>query len=177
MRKIINAAFVSLDGVTEDPRSWAIFDSDSGEEAAQTLQALDGMLMGRSTYEYFADVMPTQAGPYADAINAIRKYVFSSTLESADWNNSTIIRADVVTAVTELKQQDGRDLIMYGYGHLNQTLIEHHLVDEIRFSVHPVLAGGFAAGRGNGTRLPLKLLGSTPSPKGVVALTYQPASS
>jgi dihydrofolate reductase len=176
MRKIINSAFVSLDGVTEDPRSWAIFDQDSGGEAAQVLQALDGMLMGRGTYEYFAHVMPEQTGPYADAINAIRKYVFSSTLESAGWNNSTIIRDDVVAAVNELKQQDGRDLIMYGYGRLNQTLLENHLVDEIRFSVHPVLAG-FAAGRGNATRLPLKLLGAIPSPSGVVALTHEPASS
>jgi dihydrofolate reductase len=103
MRKIINSAFVSLDGVTEDPSSWATFDPDSGDEAAQALQALDGMLMGRGTYEYFADVMPQQTGPYADAINAIRKYVFSSTLESAHWNNSTIIRDDVVAAVTKLK--------------------------------------------------------------------------
>lgn len=107
MRKIINSAFVSLDGVTEDPSSWATFDPDSGDEAAQALQALDGMLMGRGTYEYFADVMPQQTGPYADAINAIRKYVFSSTLESADWNNCTIIRDDVVAAVTKLKQEDG----------------------------------------------------------------------
>jgi len=177
MRKIINSAFVSLDGVTEDPRSWAIFDADAGGEAAQALQALDGMLMGRRTYEYFADVMPSQTGPYADAINAIRKYVFSSTLESADWNNSTIIREDVVTAVTELKQQDGRDLVMYGRGRLNQTLLEHSLVDEIRFSVHPVLVGGRAVGGGDGHTLPLKLIGATPSPSGVVALTYEPTPS
>jgi dihydrofolate reductase len=177
MRKIINSAFVSLDGVTEDPRSWAIFDSDSAEEAVQALQAYDGMLMGRGTYEYFAEVMPNQTGPYADAINAIRKYVFSSTLESADWNNSTVIRDDVVTAVTELKQQDGRDLIIYGYGRLSQTLLEHHLVDEIRFSVHPVLVVVGAAGTGNRKTLPLKLLGATPSPSGVVALTFEPTSS
>ena len=177
MRKIINSAFVSLDGVTEDPRSWAIFDSDAGGEAAQALQALDGMLMGRGTYEYFADVMPEQTGPYADAINSIRKYVFSSTLQSADWNNTTIIREDVVTAVTELKRLDGRDLIMYGYGRLNQTLLEHHLVDEIRFSVHPVLVGGRALGGGIGQTLPLKLIGATPSANGVVALTYEPTSS
>jgi dihydrofolate reductase len=80
MRKIINSAFVSLDGVTADPRSWAIFDSDSAEEAVQALQAFDGMLMGRGTYEYFAEVMPNQTGPYADALNAMRTYVFSSTL-------------------------------------------------------------------------------------------------
>ena len=177
MRKIINSAFISLDGVTADPSSWAIFDPDAAEEAAQALHALGGMIMGRGTYEYFADVMPQQTGPYADAINAIRKYVFSSTLENADWNNSMLIRGDVVTAVTELKREDGGDLMMYGYGRLNQTLLEHHLVDEVRFSVHPVLAEGFVAGRGNEHKLPLKLLGATPSPTGVVALTYQPASS
>lgn len=177
MRKIINSAFVSLDGVTADPSSWAIFDPDAAEEAVQALHALGGMLMGRGVYEYFADVMPKQTGPYADAINATRKYVFSSTLESADWNNSTLIRGDAVTAVTELKQQDGGDLMMYGYGRLSQTLLAHQLIDEIRFSIHPVLVGGKAAGGGNGNTLPLKLLGTTPAPSGVVALTYQPAPS
>ena len=177
MRKLINSAFVSLDGVTEDPRSWAIFDPDSAEEAVQALQAYDGMLVGRGTYEYFAEVMPNQTGPYADAINAIRKYVFSSTLDSADWNNSTIIRENVVAAVTELKQQNGRDLIMYGHGRLSQTLLEHHLVDEIRFSVHPVLLGGRAPAGGNEKALSLKLTGTTPSPSGVVALTYAPTPS
>ena len=168
MRKIINATFVSLDGVTEDPSSWAIFDMDAADEAARTLRALGGMLMGRGTYEYFADVMPKQAGPYADAINAIRKYVFSSTLEKADWNNSMLIRDDAVAAVTELKQENGGDLMMYGYGRLSKTLLAHHLIDEIRFSIHPVLAGGGS--------LPLKLAGTAPAPNGVVALTYHPAS-
>jgi dihydrofolate reductase len=177
MRKIINSAFVSLDGVTKDPRSWATtsFDRQSQQEAAQVLRAHDGMLFGRGTYEYFADVMPEQTGPYADAINSIRKYVFSTTLENADWDNSTIIRDDAVTAVNELKQQDGRDLMIYGHGRLSQTLLEQHLIDEIRFSVYPLLLGGRGAGGGNGQTLSLKLLGATPSPSGVVALTYQPA--
>jgi dihydrofolate reductase len=155
MRKIINSAFVSLDGVTADAGSWAIFGPDAAGEAGQALHALGGMLMGRGTYEYFADVMPKQTGPYADAINAIRKYVLSSTLENADWNNSTLIRDDAVTAVTELKQEDGGDLMMYGYGRLSQTLLAHHLVDETRFPIHPVLAGRGAAGGGNGKTLPL----------------------
>jgi dihydrofolate reductase len=177
MRKIINSAFVSLDGVTADPGSWAIFGSDAAEEAVQALHALGGMLMGRGTYEYFANVMPKQAGPYADALNAIRKYVFSSTLEHADWNNSTLIRDDAVTAVTALKQEDGGDLMMYGYGRLSQTLLAHRLVDEIRFSVHPVLAGEGMAGGSDGKTLQLKLLSATPAPSGVVALTYQPTPS
>jgi dihydrofolate reductase len=174
MRKIIDSAFISLDGVTTDPGSWATFDPDAGQEAAQVMQAHDGMLMGRGTYEYFADVMPNQTGPYADAINAIRKYVFSSTLESADWNNSTIVRDDIVTAVNDLKQQDGGDLIIYGYGRLSKTLIEHDLVDEIRFSIHPVMVGAAGAG-GNGKKLPVELLATAPAANGVVALTYQPA--
>src|SRR5579859_5177536 len=105
--------------------------------------------------------MPQQTGPYADAINAIRKYVFSSTLQNAGWNNSTLIRGDAVTAVTELKQEDGGDLMMYGYGRLSQTLLAHHLVDEIRFSIHPVLANGAVTGGGNGKALRLKLVSAT----------------
>jgi dihydrofolate reductase len=179
MRKIINSAFVSLDGVTADPRSWATttFDRQAQETAAQVLQAHDGMLFGRGTYEYFAEVMPQQTGPYADAINAIRKYVFSTTLENADWNNSTIIRGDAVTAVNELKQQDGRDLIIYGYGRLSQSLLEHDLIDEIRFSVYPLLLGGGGGDGSNGHPLSLNLVGAAPSPSGIVALTYHPASS
>ena len=178
MRKVVNSAFVSLDGVTADPGSWATgyFDQESAQEAVQALRAYDGMLMGRGTYEYFADDMSKQTGPYADAINAIRKYVFSSTLGNADWNNSTIVRDDVVAAVNELKQQDGGDLLIYGHGRLSQTLLEHHLVDELRFSVYPLLLGRRTAGVGNGQTLPLKLVGATPYPSGVVALTYRPAS-
>jgi len=100
MRRIIESSFVSLDGVIGDPRAWAMqyFDDDSQQAALQRLLASDAMLMGRGTYEYFADD-PPQTGEYADRINAIPKYVFSSTLESADWSNSTIVRGDVPAAV------------------------------------------------------------------------------
>ncbi len=178
MRKITESTFVSLDGVTEDPRAWAMgyFNENAQQAALEQLQASDGMLMGRGTYEYFTAALPT-GSPYADAINAIRKYVFSSTLQRADWNNSTIIPDDPVAAVNELKQQDGRDLIMYGHGRLSQTLLEHHLLDEIRFAVHPLLLTGRAAGRNNGQTPPLKLIAATPLPSGVVALSYQPDQS
>jgi dihydrofolate reductase len=102
--------------------------------------------------------------------------VFSSTLQNADWNNSTIIREDVVTAVSDLKQQGGGDLMIYGHGRLSKTLLENHLVDEVRFSLHPVLVAGSAMNSGTGQAIPLTLLGATPSPNGVVALTYEPAS-
>jgi dihydrofolate reductase len=178
MRKITESTFVSLDGVTEDPRAWAMryFTEQAQQAALEQLQASDGMLIGRRTYEYFTAAPPIDS-PYADAINAIRKYVFSSTLERADWNNSTIIRDDPVAAVNELKHHDGRDLIMYGHGRLSQTLLEHHLLDEIRFAVHPLILTGRAAGRGNGQTPPLKLIGATPLPSGVVVLSYQPDDS
>ena len=178
MRKIIESTFVSLDGVTEDPRAWAMsyFNEEAQQAALEQLHASDGMLMGRGTYEYFNTALPT-GSPYAAAINAICKYVFSSTLERADWNNSTIIRDDPVATVNELKQQDGRDLILYGHGRLSQTLLEHHLLDEIRFAVHPLLLTGRPAGRGNGQTPPLKLDAATPLSSGVVVLSYQPDRS
>ena len=179
MRKITESTFVSLDGVTADPRSWATpyFNEQSQQAALQELHASDGMLMGRGTYEYFAEVLPEQTGPYPDAVNAIRKYVFSSTLPSADWNNSTIIRGDIITAVKELKEQDGRDLIMYGHGQLGQTLLGHNLLDEIRFAVHPLLLGYDRSPARNRQTHQLTLLGATPLPSGVVVLSYQPADS
>ena len=178
MRKITESTFVSLDGVTEDPRAWAMgyFNADAQKAALEQLQASDGMLMGRGTYEYFAAALPA-GSPYADAINAIRKYVFSSSLKRADWTNSTIIRDDPVAAINELKQHDGRDLIMYGHGRLSQTLLEHHLLDEIRFAVHPLLLTGRATGHDNRQTPPLKLIAATPLPTGVVALSYQPDPS
>ena len=175
MRKIIESTFVSLDGVTQDPRAWAMgyFNEDAQKAALEQMQASDGMLMGRGTYEYFAAALPT-GSPYADAINAIRKYVFSSSLERADWNNSTIIRDDPVVAVNDLKEQDGRALVMYGHGRLSQTLLEHHLLDEIRFAVHPLLLDGPAAGHSDGQMPKLKFISAVPLPTGVVALSYQP---
>ena len=156
-----------------------LMDEVSGAQAGAAYEDTDALLLGRRTYDLFAAYWPHQEGGQDNKIaalfNSVPKYVVSRTLKRADWNNSTIIREDVVAAVTELKQQDGSDLMMYGYGRLNQTLLEHHLVDEIRFSAHPGLAAGRAAG--GGQTLPLKLLAATPSPNGVVALTYEPTSS
>jgi dihydrofolate reductase len=176
MRRIIESTFVSLDGVIGDPRAWVMqyFDNDSQHRALQELLASDAMLMGRGTYEYFAE-HPPQTGDYAERINAIPKYVFSSTLKRADWGNSTIVRGDVAAAVRELRQEDGRDLVIYGHGRLGQTLLEHHLLDELRFAVHPLLVGhGQRLARENG-RTPMKLLATRTVETGVVVLSYQPA--
>jgi dihydrofolate reductase len=178
MRRIISSSFVSLDGVIGDPRAWAMqyFDDDSQEAALQRLLASDAMLMGRGTYEYFTDD-PPQTGDYADRIDAIPKYVFSSTLESADWNNSTIVRGDVPSAVRELKQREGQDLLIYGHGQLGQTLLEHHLLDELHVAIHPVLVGHGQSLARAGQRTPLKLLATTELTTGVVVVSYQPAQA
>jgi dihydrofolate reductase len=173
MRKITESTFVSLDGVTENPGAWATpyFSEHAQQAATQELTDSDGMLMGRGTYEYLAGAFPAQTGPYADAINSIRKYVFSATLDRAEWNNTQIIRHDALASVSELKHQEGRDLIMYGHGRLSQSLLRAGLIDEIRFAVHPLLVGHGPANSGDS---PLELLGAIPLPSGVVAVSYRP---
>jgi dihydrofolate reductase len=143
MRKLIESTLVSVDGVIGDPQVWAepYFDDEAGKRALKQLLVSDAMLMGRRTYEMFAAMWPASTGAYADRMNTIRKYVFSSTLQTAEWSNSTIISGDVPAAVSELKQQNGQDLVMYGHGSLGQTLLEHRLLDELRLWVHPLIVG------------------------------------
>src|SRR5215471_4303913 len=128
MRKIIESTLVSLDGVIGDPHLWAMerFDDDAQKEALEGLHASEAMLLGRRTYEIFAALWPARKGDYAERLNSMRKYVFSSTLRKADWNYSTITQGDVVTEAARLKQQEGKSLILYGRGLLGQTLLEHH---------------------------------------------------
>jgi dihydrofolate reductase len=107
-------------------------------------------------------------------MNSIRKYVFSSTLETADWTNSKVIRGEVAAAVRELKDQDGQDLVMYGHGPLGQALLEHHLLDELRVWVHPVLVGRGTLLFREGANATLRLVATDTLATGVAVLTYQP---
>jgi dihydrofolate reductase len=176
MRKIIESTLVSLDGVIGDPHLWAMerFDDDAQKEALEGLRASDAMLLGRRTYEIFAGVWPARTGSYAETLNSMRKYVFSSTLREVDWNNSTIIRGDVVAEAAKLKRQEGKGLIIYGHGLLGQTLLQHHLLDEIHFSVHPVLVGSGKLLFRDGAMAKLELVTAKPRPNGVVVLSYKP---
>src|SRR5262244_11024 len=116
MRRIIESTLVSIDGVIEAPQLWAIdyFDSEAEKYALELLSASDAMLMGRRTYEFFAAAFPHRTGEYGDRINSIRKYVFSSGLQKADWSNSSIIKGDVAAEAAKLKHQNGKDLVIYG---------------------------------------------------------------
>jgi dihydrofolate reductase len=176
MRKIIESTLVSLDGIIGDPQVWAndYFDKEAQADALDQLLASDAMLMGRRTYEIFAKAWPALGSEYADRINSIRKYVFSSTLERADWNNSTIIRGDVVGEVRELKEQARSDLALWGHGLFGETLLKHGLLDEMRLSVFPCFVGKGKLLFREGESARLRLIGATSLPNGVVVMRYQP---
>ncbi|WP_236038703.1 dihydrofolate reductase family protein [Ktedonobacter robiniae] len=119
MRNLIEYTLVSLDGVFAGAAisGFSAYRDDTymRDGLAQAL-ACDALLMGRSTYEVFAATWPRRTDSWANRINAMPKYVFSSTLEKAEWANSTIVRGDVVDEVTRLKQQEGGNLLIYGHG-------------------------------------------------------------
>ena len=152
MAKVVVSQFITLDGVVEDPGGsedldrggWA-FDFDRGPEGDKfkldELMASDSLLLGRVTYEGFAEAWPSRSDEFADKFNSMPKYVVSSTMESADWNNSTLIKDDVAGEVAKLREAPGGDILVNGSVQLVQTLIENHLVDELRLMVFPVVLG------------------------------------
>jgi dihydrofolate reductase len=153
-------------------------EAESDAIALQQLQDSQALLMGRHTYEVFAQAWPGRDGEYADKINAMAKYVASRTLHNPTWTNTTVLDGDLVEAVTKLKQDLDRNLLMYGYGPVAKSLLRHGLLDELILWVHPMLAGvgttnDMIFSEGLNTRLSLidvKRLGS-----GVVLLSYQPS--
>ncbi len=145
MRNLIEWTLVSADGAFDDPVGLGFMqyqDDAYMRDGLGLLTACDALLFGRSTYEMFSKLYHGgRAHLWADRMHAIPKYVFSSTLGSADWNNSTLVRGDPVAEVTRLKQQEGGDLLVFGHGLLGETLLRAQLTDVIELSVHPVLAG------------------------------------
>jgi dihydrofolate reductase len=146
VRKIINATYITMDGVIEEPHKWPSLGRPSDERAYQLvtdlLLACDGVLMGRRTYDVFAPVWPTRSGdPYSDRINTMPKYVVSTTLKDPEWANTTVIDGDVGRALTELKESPGQDIVQYGFGAVSRLLMEHGLLDELHLWVHPLILG------------------------------------
>lgn len=177
MRKIIEYTLTSVDGVFAgiDTSEFLAYRDDAYlRDGLGQLLACDAMLMGRHTYENFAKIWPGRTHPWAERINTMQKYVFSSQLEKAEWTNSTIVRGDVVTEVTRLKQQEGRDLLIYGHGLLGETLLKHHLLDVLDLSIHPLLMGRGKQFFREGQNARLRLVAAKSFTQGIVKLTYEP---
>jgi dihydrofolate reductase len=190
MSKVVVSEFVTVDGVIEDPGGvegfdrggWA-FQFDRGDEGdtfkLDEALASDALLLGRATYEVFAASWPSRTGEFADKFNGMPKYVVSTTLENADWNNSTLITDNVAEEVAKLKERHGRDILANSSTQLVQTLMEGNLVDEYRLMVFPVVLGSGKRLFGDGSeRSALRLVEAKPvGADGVIVLTYQPVGT
>ena len=180
MRKLVVSEFVSLDGVVEDPRWTFRFPSEDRDQFKfAELAAADALLLGRVTYEGFAAAWPQmeeQTGEYGAWMNGYPKHVVSTTLkEPLEWNNSSLIQGDVAEEVAKLKQQDGKDVLVFGSADLVNTLMQHDLVDEFRLMVFPVVVGSGKRLFGEGDTKTLKLAGTQTFDSGAIVLTYEPA--
>lgn len=187
MGRIVVTEFVSIDGVMQDPggdsnfkhAGWT-FEIRQGQEGADfkldETRKSEALLLGRVTYQGFAKAWPSIEGEFGDKFNSMPKYVISSTLDKADWTNSTVLKGDVVKEVTNLKQNLEGDIVVHGSAQLVQTLLEHDLVDEMRLMVYPVVLGTGKRLFGETTdKKPMRLVDSKTLGDGITLLTFQPA--
>ena len=190
MRKIITTTtWVTLDGYIAGPNGemdWIgeIYDEAMGRYESELVSEADTLLLGRVTYESFAGSWPyvpdnpnASEGEkdYARRLNAMRKIVFSRTLEHVEWNNSTLRKEVIPEEIEQLKREPGRDMLIYGSASLVQTLTNLGLIDEYQLLVHPVLLGsGKPLFQDIKHQVKLKLVNTKTHPSGVVVLTYQP---
>ena len=182
VRKVTAGLFVSLDGVTESPERWQLpyFDDEMGEAVGAAMNAADAMLLGRVTYQEFASYWPgvsPEDQPFAGYMNDTPKHVVSTTLEEPlGWNNSTLIKGNVVEEITKLKQQPGKNIGVTGSATLVRALLRDDLLDELGLMVHPVVVGsGRRLFEDWGDLKRLELVDSRTFGTGVVYLTYRPA--
>lgn len=175
MRKLIESTLISLDGVIGAPHAFAspYFDAAAAQRSLQQLQRSAAMLMGRTTYEGFSQLWPSLSGPYPERVNGMKKYVFSSKLERADWTNTEVVRGDVRRAVEQLKREGEGDLILYGHGQLGQSLLADGLLDELHLLVSPVFVGQGQLAFRAGLTANLKLRSAEGLPNGAVQLVYE----
>jgi dihydrofolate reductase len=186
--RIVVTEFVSLDGVMEDPGGGedfkyggCTFEIERGDEGDkfkldETLSS-EALLLGRKTYEGFAAAWPSMTDEvgFADKFNNMPKYVVSSTLGDPEWNNSAVLKGDMVEEVTKLREQLDGDIVVHGSAQLVQALVEHDLVDEFRLMVFPVVLGSGKRLFGETSdKKTLRLVDSKMVGEGVAILTYKP---
>ena len=189
MGKIVVSQNVSLDGVVEDPSGeqgfrhggWFVQFMGQDWEAWEKLelaeaQGADALLLGRRSDEYFATRSSSQTGEYVDRLNSLPKYIVSSTLEAPKWTNATVLRGEVVSEVSKLKQETHGEIVVYASRPLVRTLMEHDLVDELRLTVFPVALGAGERLFGETSdKRPLRLIGTKTIGSGLAHLTYERA--
>jgi len=180
MRKVVAQLFYSVDGVVEAPNKWSIWpDAVTGEEMNAVIGRQDDVLLGRVSYEEWAEYWPTATDePFASFINNVRKHVASKTLRAVEWKNSRLLGPDTLAAVRTLKDSSGRDIGVHGSIRLVQSLIRDGLVDELVLYVTPSVAGSGLRRLFDDTApsKSLKLVHSRVAPNGIVTLRYALAS-
>ena len=189
MGKIVVSQNVSLDGVVEDPsgeggfRHGGWFEQFIGEdfgawanvELAEA-QGAEALLLGRRSDEYFATRSASQSGEWVDRLNSLPKYVVSSTLEDPKWTNATVLKGEVISEVSKLKQQREGEIVVYASRPLVRALMEHDLVDELRLTVFPVALGAGERLFGETSdKRPLRLIATKTIGNGLAHLTYERA--
>jgi dihydrofolate reductase len=186
MGKIVVSDNVSLDGVIQDPAGdegfrrggWVGLIKDRPELSKLALdEALgaEALLLGRRSYEWFAARWPSRSGELADRLNNMPKYVVSSTIEDPDWNNSTVLKGDVVDEVSRLKQELDGEIVVAASFRLVRTLMEHDLVDELRLRIFPVVLGdGERLFGETSDKKPMRLVDIKTVEGDVAYLTYEP---
>jgi dihydrofolate reductase len=185
MGKIIISDNVSLDGVIQDPAGdegftrggWVGLIKDHpelGKLALDEALGAEALLLGRRSYEWLAARWPSRSGELADRFNGMPKYVVSSTLEDPDWNNSTVLKGDVVNEVAKLKHELEGEIVVPASFQLVHTLIEHDLVDELRLKIFPVVLGaGERLFDETSNKKPMRLVDTQTLGDGVAFLTYE----
>jgi dihydrofolate reductase len=180
MRKLVSTLFVSLDGVAESPDKWQFaFDDEMGAAMTSTLQSADAVMLGRVTYQEWAQYWPTATEDldFADWINNNPKYVASTTLDTVDdWANSTLLEGDLAAAVRRLKETEGGTISVAGSPGLVRSLLDQGLLDELVLLIHPVVAGeGRKKLFADDTSLKkLELVNTQPTSSGVIIAAYRP---
>lgn len=190
MRKVILSNLVTLDGFFEGPNrelDWHIVDEEFNEYAIDLLSKVDALLFGRVTYQLMADYWPSAAKnpstskadlEIADKMNNLLKIVFSKTLQQIEWNNSRLVKDNIAQEISKMKQQSGKDMVIFGSGSIVSTFMQHGLIDEYRIIVNPVVLGnGKPLFKGINDKQNLKLLKTRLFDSGIVILFYEPAQA
>jgi len=175
MRKIIVTQFITLDGVIENPHFWSFpyFTDEIKKFKNEELLASDTQLLGRVTYDAFAEHWPTQTDEYGNRLNSLPKYAVSKTLKKTTWNNSIIINRNVEEEILKLKQQQGRDILVHGSHTLLKLLMKANLIDQYNLLVFPIVLGKGIRLFDNEESSKLKLIETKTYSSGVVFLKYQ----